>query len=338
MSTGCPQFVPGAPCVLSQRAKASMNDSAPFPITTLQIPNPFFEGRNGVYVIHSDPLTVIDTGVATEKSQRELRGQLQANGLAIQDIGRIVLTHKHIDHVGNAWWLQEESGADILIHELETSSISDVDPQGQRWRDLIMERFDFWNVPAEIKPDPSAAGAFAWDIRPATPTAITGGQTIDLNGTGLEVIHTPGHTRGSVCLKLGRVLFSGDHVLPDISPNIGGGDLKHQGLLTSFLSSMKLCQVLASEVDTVLPGHGQPFENLYERCQSLTDHHEKRLAQIMDILSQRGPLNAYSVAIEMFGPLADMHVVLGCAEAQAHLEYLIDEGRVTSGDGLYSVS
>lgn len=314
-----------------------MNNSAPFSVTTLRIPNPFLEGRNGVYVIHSDPLTLIDTGVATEKAERELRQSLQDNNIAIQDIGRIVLTHKHIDHVGNAWWLQRESGAEILIHEIETASISDVDPRGHRWRDLILRRFETWNVPEEMTTHASQASAFAWEIQPAVPTPLVAGQKIDLGGGELEIIHTPGHTKGSVCLKLDRLLFSGDHVLPNVSPNIGGGDLRHSGLLTEFLASMITCRDLAPEIDWVLPGHGEAFQNLSERCQKLYDHHQQRLDDMTDILQRQGPLNVYSMATEMFGKITNMHVVLGCAEAQAHLEYLVDEGRVSCESDLYAV-
>ena len=313
-----------------------MSTSAPFLITTLRIPNPFFEGRNGVYVIHSDPLTLIDTGIATRKARTELQDSLKAETIAIHASGRIILTHKHIDHVGNAWWLQQESGAEVLIHEMETGSVSNVDPDGDRWRSLVQQRFESWDVPSDLKKETGGARRFAWEIQPARPTAITEGQMIDLGGASLEVIHTPGHTKGSVCLRLDNVLFSGDHILPDISPNIGGGDLKHQGLLTLYLESIQRCKTLASEIDLVLPGHGEAFKHLYQRCQNLYDHHQKRLDDVMAILHQQGPLNVYTMATELFGEIAQMHTVLGCAEAQAHLEYLVNDGRVVCDNNLYT--
>ena len=71
-----------------------MSGDVPYPVTVLRIPNPFFEGRNRVYVIHSDPVTVIDTGIATERAQSELRQALTDHDVSVADIGRIVLTHK----------------------------------------------------------------------------------------------------------------------------------------------------------------------------------------------------------------------------------------------------
>ncbi len=312
--------------------------SAPFPISVLRVPNPFFEGRNRVYVIHSDPVTVVDTGVATEKAHTELRQALQDAQIDTSRIGRIVLTHKHIDHIGGAWWLQQESGADILIHDIETASISDVDPDGVRWRSLAEERMSEWRIPESERPTGSGTGRFQWTLQPATPTAMHDGHSIDLGGAELEVIHTPGHTKGSVCLRLGRVLFSGDHVLPGISPNIGGGDLKHRGLLSDFLNSLKTCQELAPDIDEVLPGHGDPFSDLGGRCQELYEHHQQRLEQILALLRHQGPQTVHAAARAIFGKVREMHLLLACAEAQSHLDYLVDQKTATVCDGIYSAA
>jgi len=314
-----------------------MSGDVPYPVTVLRIPNPFFEGRNRVYVIHSDPVTVIDTGIATERAQSELRQALTDHDVSVADIGRIVLTHKHIDHIGSAWWIQQESSAEILVHKSEAVAISDVDPEGHRWHSVIRDRLPTWGVPDAARPSPDTATGISWAIESAHPTPVSGGDSIDLGGAVLEVIHTPGHTKGSICLKYGSKLFSGDHILPDISPNIGGGDLTHSGLLADFLTSLRLCREIASEIDEVFPGHGDPFSTLAERSRQLQCHHEERLDQVTDILNRKGPQTVYSIAQNLFGDLRDMHVVLGCAEAQAHLEFLVDKGLAVTNANTYAV-
>ncbi len=117
---------------------------------TLRIPNPFSEGRNRVYVIPSDPVTLIDTGTATDRAFDALVSQLDEHGLSIRDIGRVILTHKHIDHIGNAWRIQQESDAEILIHESEMKSIADVDPDSIRFKDLVADRLTQWNVRDDV--------------------------------------------------------------------------------------------------------------------------------------------------------------------------------------------
>ena len=106
----------------------------------VSVPNPFFEGRNTVHLIKSDPITLVDTGVATDKAYDALCKGLKQNGVAVQDIKRIVLTHKHIDHIGNAWRIRRESGATIHIHSSEEKSVADVDPFGNRFAKLMAQK------------------------------------------------------------------------------------------------------------------------------------------------------------------------------------------------------
>ena len=93
--------------MLGNRTQVSMREK----LHRLSIPNPFFEGRNSVYVIKDDPVTLVDTGVATDKAYQHLVDGLRDVQLSVKDIERVVLTHKHIDHIGNAWRLQEEDGS-----------------------------------------------------------------------------------------------------------------------------------------------------------------------------------------------------------------------------------
>jgi glyoxylase-like metal-dependent hydrolase (beta-lactamase superfamily II) len=308
------------------------------PIHTLQVPNPFFEGRNRVYVILGDPVTLVDTGIATALAFEALALGLARLGLSPGSVGRVILTHKHIDHIGSAWRFQEASGAEILIHESELEAVAAVDPDGQHFRDLVAGRMREWSVPADIRERPAGSAGLKWEIASAAPRALVDGQRIAMGDEVLEVIHTPGHTVGSICLRYGRYLFSGDHVLPDISPNIGGGDMRHRGLLGRYLDSLERIAQVAGDAEQVLPGHGDPFTNLPERCRALTRHHHERLARVVAILQAKPDQTVYEIAGRLFGSLEDFHVVLGCAEAEAHLEYLVDRGRVVCDGQRYRLS
>lgn len=305
----------------------------------LRIPNPFVEGRNCVYVIKSDPVTMIDTGVATRRAFDALQQGLQEHGLTLRDIKRVILTHKHIDHIGNAWRIQQQSGAEILIHESEVKSVTNVDPAGGRFADLVKQRLQDWNVPSEALPSESSSKGPTWELESAEATGICHGQQIPFSDAAMEVIHTPGHTMGSCCLHYGGHLFSGDHVLPEISPNVGGGDMRNRGLLRHYLESLtRIVQAANGDSVQVMPGHGDPFDDLAGRCAELVAHHFERLDQAVDILRKHGPQTVYDVARRLFGKMADFHVVLGCAEAGAHLEYLEDEGRVVHDNGTYRLA
>lgn len=307
-------------------------------VLPLRIPNPFFEGRNEVYVIMGDPITIIDTGIATQVAFDRLAQKLGEHQITLRDIGRVILTHKHIDHIGNAWRIQLASGAEIMIHQSEVPSIVDTDAGGDRFRELIAERMQTWGVAVEDRPDDNTSQSTGWEIQPAAAVGLQDGQIIDLGNGQLEVIHTPGHTYGSICLRLGRQIFTGDHVLADTSPNIGGGDMRQTGLLKHFLNSLERMIQLAPKIDTVFPGHGDPFADLESKCRSLARHHRKRLEQLESIVKNKGEVSIYETAVALFGKLSDHHLFLGCAEAQSHLEYLVDQGKLNHQGHLYRLA
>jgi len=306
-------------------------------IHTLSIPNLFMEGRNRVYVIAEDPVTMIDTGIATGRAFDAIVAGLAGVGMAVTDIQRVVLTHKHIDHIGNAWRFQQASGAEILIHESEAIAVRDVDPGGDRFRALVTERMVEWDVPEELRPSQAPSSfSMRWELESAEATPLREGDRIPMGAGALEVLHTPGHTLGSICLKYGRTLFSGDHVLPQISPNVGGGDMRNNGLLRHYLSSLeKMIATTENDPLQVLPGHGDAFSHLRARCEELIAHHRDRLELAERILDDEGPRSVYEMAGRLFGEMKDFHVVLGCAEAAAHLEHLEQEGRVVRENGAY---
>ncbi len=306
------------------------------PIHRIAVPNPFFEGRNSVYVLRCDPVTLIDSGVATDLSWQALTDGLRDLHLQVRDIERVILTHKHIDHIGNAWRLQREAEAEICIHQCETKSLTDVDASGNRFAAMVSSRLEVWRVPEHLHPSKSSDAKMPdWQLEPCEQVMeLDDGQILPTECEPLEVIHTPGHTMGSVCLKYGdEALFLGDHVLRAISPNVGGGDMRSRGMLTHFLRSLDRVSPLGNDI-LLYPGHGNRFDGLADRCAELKHHHDERLAKTRDAVSQQ-PRTVFEVATELFGELSGFHVVLGCAEANSHLEHLVDLGEVHEADNRF---
>lgn len=305
----------------------------------IRVPNPFVEGRTCVYVILADPVTLIDTGIATTRAFTDLVAGLKQHGLSISDIQRVILTHKHIDHIGNAWRFQRESDAEVMIHESEVDAVADVDPTGERFAATVRPRLNEWTVPEEVISPALSDFGTAWEIKSCRVTPLADGQRLPLGARHLEIIHTPGHTLGSICLRFGSYLFSGDHLLPDISPNVGGGDLRHRGLLRHYLSSLLRIRNLAPESALqIMPGHGDPMPTFVNRCNELIQHHHQRLQQVLSLLETSSGLHVYELASLMFGTMRGFHVVLGCAEAHAHLELLEEEGKVTQSNGVFRLT
>ncbi|MBX3437944.1 MAG: hypothetical protein KF861_10670, partial [Planctomycetaceae bacterium] len=140
--------------------------------------------------------------------------------------------------------------------------------------------------------------------------------------------------------RTGESLFTGDHLLPDISSNVGGGDLRQRGLLRHFMTSMARIRDLPhADQLLVLPGHGDPMPVFIPRCDELILHHERRLEQIVALLARTTEaMTVYNIARRLFGRLEDFHVVLGCAEANAHLELLEEQGRIVHHQGRFTTA
>jgi glyoxylase-like metal-dependent hydrolase (beta-lactamase superfamily II) len=145
--------------------------------------------RVRAHLILEPELTLIDCGLAG--SARPIRRAIEALGRSMDDVARIICTHGHPDHAGSARELGRP-GMEILMHAADALRLR------MSWRDVIRR--------------PSRGGLFAAMTPAPTETVpLEDGQVLPVLG-GLEVIHTPGHTPGSVCLYGERdgVLFVGD--------------------------------------------------------------------------------------------------------------------------------
>lgn len=151
----------------------------------------------------------------------------------------------------------------------------------------------------------------------------------------IQVLHTPGHTQGSVCFLWQSRLFTGDHVLPDITPNIGLAELLRSNMLGTYLASLEATSAFEQGELVCFPGHGEPFVGLSKRTNELQWHHRERCSSILKHLNPTEPRSVYDIALDLFGELKGIHVPLGTAEASAHVEWLARHGAVAARPGGY---
>ena len=184
---------------------------------------------------------------------------------------------------------------------------------------------------------------------PALPDReIVPGELLDLAGRRLRAIWTPGHTPGHVCLHLeeehparlpghGR-LFSGDHLLPRITPHIGLYEDPNDETVTDplgdYLASLERVGRLAPA--EVLPAHQHAFTDAPSRVRELLDHHESRLTGLLSLLA--APLTAWQLAVRMEWnrpwdqiPYGSRNIAV--SEAEAHLRRLVKLGRAEEVPG-----
>ncbi len=160
-------------------------------------------------------------------------------------------------------------------------------------------------------------------------TFVNEGYELKIAQYSLSCIMTPGHSPGHVCLyePYQKLLFAGDHILADISPNITAWR-EMEDSLGEYLQSLEKINQL--DVNLVLPGHRSLISDHQRRIIELKEHHWQRLAEILLIL-ESGPLSAYQIAGQMKWDLTydDWEQVpsfqkwFATGEAIAHLEYLV---------------
>jgi glyoxylase-like metal-dependent hydrolase (beta-lactamase superfamily II) len=296
-------------------------------VIRITLPNPFFERDNNAYLIDAAELALIDTGIDTPEAFSLLQRVLSQHGYRVEDLQKIFLTHKHIDHCGLARRLQELSGAPVYIHRDDQEDVARFNERHDLINRLYLERMLRWGIPQELIEVIAVRSQFARLGRSVPADALNDEQIVPMGTAELQVIHTPGHTQGSVCFLLEDALFTGDHLLPDYTPNIGATEVTVGGMLPKYLNSLRKIREFSGL--RVLPGHGGEIIDFTERIDSILAHHQEREERILAILSDKEPKTVYEIALLLFGKMKEHHALLGAGEVQAHLEVLEQQGQVT---------
>jgi glyoxylase-like metal-dependent hydrolase (beta-lactamase superfamily II) len=139
-----------------------------------------------------------------------------------------------------------------------------------------------------------------------------------------EFLHMPGHCAGQVVIRLHDVLFSGDHILADISPHMAPERLVLNTGLEHYLNSLSLLKKSSAGIRLTLPGHNGPISNLNARIDEIVDIHKGRLGRVADILSRPGTIS--EVSRQLFPNVHGYNELLALEEAGAHVEYLYQRG------------
>jgi len=300
------------------------------------------ESVNVYALADGDRVTLVDCGVwrAENDGLPELERGLQAAGYTLRDVSRIVVTHAHIDHYGLAGRLMELTGAQLWMH-----AMTDLDCEKYRHPDTAMaRRRDMYADHGLPEPERAslAEGLKVWlpylySVVEAS-RRLRGGERLPIGGRDWEVIHTPGHSFGHLCLWSpdARAVFSGDHLLPGVTPPVTFERGFDADPLRSYLASLD--SIAQRDPAVVLPGHGRPFGECARRIEAITRSKMRRLDAIRAAIRAR-PRTVTEIADELFAnAIVRFQRNFALSETLAHIAYLRSSGvveRRTRPDGVY---
>lgn len=281
------------------------------------------------YVVETgEGLLLIDCGTDWATGREALTNGFVELGLSEDNVHTLLVSHLHPDHVGMASRLMSEWGCRFVMHQ-RASKLVDYynDTQGyyERFRQLAA---------THGMPDSVTAETTSYERPDYIPTidrpdhTVTDGDLIDLGGgRSLEIVHTPGHEPAHICARdtLTGILFSGDHVLPRISPVVMY-ETYLEDPLGDYLDSLQ--RLIAMEIDLTYPAHGSIIAQGDERARQIVLHHDRRLLDMVELVTA-DETTAWAVTLKSFRPNLDpISTRMAFLETISHLEHLRLTGRI----------
>jgi glyoxylase-like metal-dependent hydrolase (beta-lactamase superfamily II) len=300
-------------------------------IQRISVPTPFKVGPVNVYLIEEDPLTLIDTGPYTEDAIAALREGLSRLGHGLHAIRRVVLTHAHADHFGLARLVAEASGAQVYVHEWDAPMVTAPDD-----RLVFKGLLAAVGVPREAldRIDLGGDRYRKYEQKLDSVQLLKDGDEILFDRESLVVVHTPGHTPGSICLlrASSRLMVSGDTILKNITPNpVLNPDpidpARRFQSLGEYLVSLARVKSIAPTI--LKGGHGDDVADYDEYFNRLYHFTRARQSKLLSLLPRDGS-TAWDASFKLFPGAQGENRFLALSETIAHLDFAVAEGKLSS--------
>ena len=297
----------------------------------MRIPVYAFPGLWGyVYVVLVENYRVlIDTGSGYGDSNLHLEMGLKTAcdltgvDVTLPSLTHILITHGHIDHFGGLSYVSPLTTAKLGIHELDRSVVTN---HVERLS-IVARRLDEFLAEAGVSAENRGPILDMYKMTKGLYQSVPVDFTYEAQGMRLgpfEMLHVPGHCPGHVVIRLHDVLFSGDHVLDEISPHQAPEHLTPSTGLEHYLKSLEALRPWNKEVHLTLGGHESPITNLEGRLDAIRALHMERLQKVLEFLTD--PLTIAEVSRKLFGEVKGYNILLALEETGAHVEYLYQRG------------
>ena len=338
------------------RMVVRLTTSAGRRIFAIGVPQPDIEDRLGptwAYLFECEGVNLVDAGAHGTVS--ELTGGIETAGYSPRDVDRVIITHGHSDHDGAAFRFVRDAGAELWAHEVYARTLPFDDSRIQR--SLKTPLAAQMNAIKSRNGHSRDSGSF-WRTEPGYAEAkkaaevdrrVRGGERVG----DMRLMHTPGHSPDELCVALDNVVFTGDHVLPEItphptcrvrftkeveralSPEYADADALYG--LETYIRSLRMVEELGASTQ-VLPAHRLFNKGRFNfsdigRIGEIIEHHAERLEMALDVVDgEGGTLTDVTRALFPRQTPSSPVYDLALTEAMAHVELLHESGDLDVDD------
>lgn len=301
----------------------------------LPLPEEGLRAVNAYVLLDEDGPVLIDAGQATADSRAALDEALASLAVSASRVTRFLVTHIHRDHYTQAVAIRRAHDTSLALGADEKTSLELIaDPANDRLRTQLslLRTCGAGSLAAALSGQDDGVPVDLWE---EPDQWLAGWARIGLARRTLTAVPTPGHTRGHLAFRDAEagLLFGGDHVLPAITPSIGFEPDVPARPLADYLQSLRRVRTLP---DTkLLPAHGPVTDSVHIRVDELLEHHAQRLestyiavrpdTETAAEVATRLAWTRHSRALHELSPWNQMLAVL---ETRAHLDVLVDQGRL----------
>ncbi|WP_026961929.1 MBL fold metallo-hydrolase [Alicyclobacillus herbarius] len=316
-------------------------------VCPIELPTPLPVGPVNVFVLcGKEQCLLVDCGPHYEPAWRALGEGLAHYGFSLSDVTGVVLTHGHVDHVGNTRYFQER-GVPVYSHPRVSGWLDPGGAEDQYRADFYRQLYADMGVPPTVA-EQALRQLFLfhqWNDRSVVTHPIQEGDRLPPL-PAFHVLEVPGHAQAAIALwndETGDLLI-GDQVLPHISPNpiiepLPGAESGRQAMRSrSLVDSIRTLERLVQlPVEKTYPGHGPVIVDTVPLIKRRLKEAEERKTVVWEHLQRMSPTTAYRLAGVLFPKHADQ-VSLILSETLGYLDWLLEEGRVHAwqdADGVY---
>jgi glyoxylase-like metal-dependent hydrolase (beta-lactamase superfamily II) len=309
-----------------------MSPRLPENILRIQVPIPGpMESVNTYLIEGNDGHLLVDTGWDTEEGWESLHDQLAEADIEAEDVRKVLVTHSHADHMGLADQFREWNGATVMAHPYDKVVNTPMYNVLERRLPYLQSWLEYQGVPGsqieEIREGTATEYPRSETDRLQIDNKVGPDTTLTVGNTDWEVIWTPGHSPGHICIYHADagILLSGDHVLPNETPNISYTPGLPVEPLTAYLDSLERTRELDPQMG--VPAHGPLIPDVQARIDEIVAHHDRRLDEIEAAIEDEAK-TAWEVAQEITWSYGDFNEFgmdnqnLALVETLSHLEHL----------------